>query len=103
MTAGVRNFDRLRGQIDHEPSGTVINKLAVPMSVKKSDGRRRFPSSHGFCAISHAWCAAYPSLSRTPSAGILTCRGRDVDCSAPPSRPGELHPEALTEPCMIVS
>ena len=30
-------------------------------------------------------------------------RGRDAGRPAPPSRPGEFHPEALTEPCVTVS
>jgi hypothetical protein len=30
-------------------------------------------------------------------------RGRDTSCPIPPSRPGEFHPEALTEPCVTVS
>jgi hypothetical protein len=30
-------------------------------------------------------------------------RGRDGRCWPPPSRPGEFHPEPLTEPCMTVS
>src|SRR5258706_1074455 len=31
------------------------------------------------------------------------CRGRDAGCPTPPSRPGEFHPEPLTEPCVMVS
>jgi hypothetical protein len=30
-------------------------------------------------------------------------RGRDIRCRVPPSRPGDFHPEALTEPCVTVS
>src|ERR1039457_1320709 len=33
----------------------------------------------------------------------LTGRGRDIGCPIPPSRPGEFHPEPLTEPCVNLS
>jgi len=36
---------------------------------------------------------------------VIGCsgRGRDISCLIPPSRPGEFHPEALTEPCVTIS
>src|SRR3954452_23895387 len=33
----------------------------------------------------------------------LQCRGRDDPYEPPPSRPGEFHPEPLTEPCVNLS